>query len=409
MTVVPERNESLLLATLERLLQIEATDVATALNAAAEPVGEALGADKVDVFLFDPATSSLVAVGQNDTPLSAHQRAVGLDRLPVANGGRTVEVYETGRPYLTAQADQDPAVLRGVRETLGVRSMIAVPLDVSGERRGVLAASSQQPDLYGDDDLRFLEAVARWVGIVAHRAELVEQLRQETAEQTRRVVARELVEALAHDLQNLISPLLWHIDLIRRNAQREERARELRSSTQALAVIRRMHTLVRDLLDESRLEQGLFTLSLQTVNLAALVRESAGILQTRDAPVEVRAPNELLIQVDAERVRQAVENLLSNAQRYSPGETPVTVEVRADRREDGPWVTVKVHDEGPGIDPEVLPLLFERFVAGQGSRGLGIGLYLARQIARAHGGELAVDSAPGQGTTFYLSLPANPV
>src|SRR5215218_6085089 len=158
-----------LLATLEQLLAIEETDLHGALDRACQMVAEALRADKVDAALYDATTETLVAVGTSHTPMGRKQHAIGMNRLPVANGGREVEVFLTGVPYATGHADQDPEQLRGMTEGLGIRSAITVPLEVAGTRRGVFLASSARPDYFGDADLPFLEAVSRWVGMVAHR------------------------------------------------------------------------------------------------------------------------------------------------------------------------------------------------------------------------------------------------
>jgi two-component system OmpR family sensor kinase len=104
-------------------------------------------------------------------------------------------------------------------------------------------------------------------------------------------------------------------------------------------------------------------------------------------------------------MRQAVENLLANAIKHSPEGAPVTVVVNTEKRDDGNWVTIAVVDRGQGISPQLMPRLFTRFAPGPNSSGLGLGLYLAQSIARAHGGTLVAESEPGKGATFCLSLP----
>ncbi len=155
------RTSDTLLRALERLLAIDATSVKGALDQASQGLAEALGADKVDVFLHEPASASLVALGTSATPMGRRQHELGLNRLPLANGGREVEVYRTGEPYATGRADRDAGVVPGFRDALGIRSLIDVPLDVAGERRGVLQTASARPDFFTEDDRRFLTAVAR--------------------------------------------------------------------------------------------------------------------------------------------------------------------------------------------------------------------------------------------------------
>jgi signal transduction histidine kinase len=83
------------------------------------------------------------------------------------------------------------------------------------------------------------------------------------------------------------------------------------------------------------------------------------------------------------------------------------MEIARQMRQERSWVLLTVADQGPGVPPHVLPKLFERFVRGPSSSGLGLGLYLARQIALAHGGTLEVESSPGKGARFVLALPSD--
>ncbi len=186
--------DSRLLDMLQRLLAIRAPELRPALTEACTLVAEVLGADKVDVFLYDPSSTSLVAMGTSDTPMGHRQHQLGLDHLPLANGGPTVRVFETGEPYLTGRVDQDPEQLRGVVDGLGVRSELDVPLDVNSERRGVLLASSAQPEAFTEQNLAFVGAVSHWIGMLTHRAELFEQVAGEAEQRGRRRAAEELAK-----------------------------------------------------------------------------------------------------------------------------------------------------------------------------------------------------------------------
>lgn len=433
-----------LLQTLERLLSIDVTDRHTALMQMSQLLTEAFGADKVDIMLYQEDICSLVALGTSDTPMGHHQLALGLDRLPLANGGREADVYITGAPHLTGHADQDPKEIVGLTEGLGIRSSMVVPLEVDGARRGVVLASAKAPERFGQRELALFEAVARWVGVVTHRAELVEQNREQAREQGRRMVADELVTVVAHDLRNYLTPLKARVDLLHRRALRRKSQRDVRDAEVAVREIERLSRLITNLLDVSRIEQGLFALELRPVDLVALMQELADSLTVPLTPIQVRLPaqmDELVVIADGDRLRQALENLLANALRHAPPETPITLalDLRAapGDTEDGEetplspaatpdsweqcspgdtppndtrdhqWAVLTVADRGPGIPSDVLPRLFTRFAAGASSPGLGLGLYLAHEIARAHGGRLAVDSAPGKGARFSLILPVD--
>ena len=192
-----------LLQMLEALLALEVSDLETAMEQAAQRLAEVLGADKVDVFLHDPATQAMVAVGTSDTPMGRKQRALGLDRLPIAEGGRTVEVFQTGRSYLSRRADLEQGEPPRMIEELGVRSSINVPLEVAGERRGVLLASSATPEFFSERDLRFLEAVARWVGLASQRAVQVERVASQAAAEGVRRAAHKALAAVEEDIEQL--------------------------------------------------------------------------------------------------------------------------------------------------------------------------------------------------------------
>jgi two-component system, OmpR family, sensor kinase len=395
-----------LLATLEQLLAIEETDLHGALDRACQMVAEALRADKVDAALYDSTTETLVAAGTSHTPMGRKQHAIGMNRLPVANGGREVDVFLTGVPYTTGQADQDPGQLRGMTEGLGIRSAIMVPLEVAGTRRGVFLASSARANFFTEDDVRFLEAVSRWVGMIAQRAELTEHIATEAREQGRRVAADELIATLAHDLGNLLAPVKGRIDLIQRRARREDRQSDLRDVEEAARAVDRVVSLVADLLDSNRLEQGLFALNRQPADLVDLVRATCAALTTSTVPIRVDvARQDVVLAMDPNRIRQALENLLSNAIKFSPAGATVVVELDVESAGGGCWAMVTVSDQGPGIPLELIPRLFDRFARGPGSSGLGIGLYLANRIVVAHGGTLTADPTPTIGARFQMKLP----
>ena len=392
-----------MLSTLQRLLEIETGDMEAALDAAAQALAEVLRADKVDAFVYEPSTATLVARGTSDTPLGHKQHALGLHLLPVANGGRMVEVFETGVPRHCGRVDLDQEELRGVREGLGVRSDISVPLDIAGTRSGVLAAVSTSAEFFSEADLRFLRTVAHWVGVVAHRAQLVEAAAREAMAHGRRTAAEELITVLAHDLRNFLTPLRMRIGMMSRRARRDGNEGYVRDADEMVRTVDRLEQLVHELLDTARLEQGLFTLSVRPVDLVELLRETVADLAP--GAVQVRAEQaELVVCADPVRVRQAIENLLSNALKVQPEDDAVLVHVAACES----WATVTVEDRGPGIPPDVLPRLFQRFGSGPGSVGLGLGLYLARGIAEAHAGSLEVDSSSGRGARFTLRLPLEP-
>jgi len=173
-----------------------------------------------------------------------------------------------------------------------------------------------------------------------------------------------------------------------------------------------MQRLVTEVLDLTRLRMGGVQLQLRRFDAVALAREVSAplssLLASRRQALAIDAPAApVWVYADHRRLDQALNNLLSNAHKFSPNASTIRLAVRTD----GADVTWSVADLGVGIPPEDRPRLFERFfsaatdAAGQHA-GTGLGLPLALAIAQAHGGTIEVESAPGQGSTFTLRVPA---
>jgi signal transduction histidine kinase len=142
------------------------------------------------------------------------------------------------------------------------------------------------------------------------------------------------------------------------------------------------------------------------VNFVDLVRETCAALTTNTVPIRIDVSDQdIVLAVDPNRIRQALENVLSNAIKFSPVGAAVAVELDVESAGTGCWAVVTVSDQGPGIPPELFPRLFDRFARGPGSSGLGIGLYLASRIVVAHGGTLTADPNPAIGARFQMKLP----
>jgi len=221
----------------------------------------------------------------------------------------------------------------------------------------------------------------------------------------------EFLAAAAHDLRNPLSTIQAAGEVLERAAERPAsvgREQLARVSEHILAASRRMARLLNGFLDVAHLQIGRpLELERGRVDLAALVRQAVNEQQqvTSRHRIGFVGPDELVVDIDGQRMQRAVENLIGNAVKYSPegGEVSVRLQAR------GPEVLLSVEDRGIGIPPADLERIFARFerganVAGRFS-GTGIGLAIARQIVEQHGGSLSVHSAVGQGSTFTLHFP----
>jgi two-component system, OmpR family, sensor kinase len=395
------------LVTLQQLFAIRAADLRTALSHAADAMARATGSDKVDAFLFDESRDSLVALGTSAQPLTDKQKMLGLDVLPLANGGSVVRVFTSGQLYRTGNLQADPDELRGVKEGLGVQSHLGVPLEVRGERRGVLMLASLARDFFTPIDEVFIAMAAQWVGNVAERAELVETAQATAAAQARAASTEETIEVLAHDLRNYLSPVVMR--LVRIRASVEDNGQVAQDADVALRTLDDLAALVSDLLDSARLEHGAFDLAKQPVDIVRLAHDAAAALTTVDHAILVRASRPMMVAADPRRMRQCLDNVLSNALRHSPSHAPVTVTIASARDKGVEWARVEVVDEGPGVADAVMPHLFQRFASGRrNAGGTGLGLYIAKRIATAHGGDIEADRYPEKGARFTITLPLLP-
>jgi signal transduction histidine kinase len=164
------------------------------------------------------------------------------------------------------------------------------------------------------------------------------------------------------------------------------------------------------LMDLSEAEAGAMVLRREAVPVAALFEETrelfADLAEDRGIAFRVQEPGPLAADGDRNRLRQVLANLVDNALKYTPSGGEVALEARAEVD----FVVIEIVDTGAGIDPDDLPRIWDRLFRGDRSRsqrGLGLGLSLVRAIVEAHGGQVAVDSAPGRGSRFTVWLPAS--
>jgi len=204
--LTPAERQARHLRAIQQLLEIEEVTLVPALMAAAARLVPVFMADKADVFIFQPEHKVLQSLGVSDTPMGRRQVELGLDRVPLAGGGLVVGVFQSGRSLATGHADRSPRDLDGIVEGLGVRSELLVPLPIAGNRRGVLSVVSAREDWFvPDEDLPLLQSVAGWVGVVAHRSELVEGLEAKAFATGRLEAANELLTPRQWEVAELVA------------------------------------------------------------------------------------------------------------------------------------------------------------------------------------------------------------
>ena len=322
------------------------------------------------------------------------------------------EVVATGQPVYRRDMAEPAHPEEEKFGELGLRCRVVAPLLSGAQTIGMISVVRREPDSFDEEEIELLALLGRFLGATVQNIRAYEAER-ETVEELRRLSAlrADFVSLVSHELRSPMASLIGSAQTLRERWR--ELAAEQRESFLALIAheTSRLAALVEDVLDTSRIEAGTFTYTFGDVDLAALVRAAAAAAQSGQDEVEVRAevggalPT---VRGDAERLRQVVSNLIDNAVKYSPEGAEVRVTTRAQNGR----VEIAVSDRGPGIPAEQQRLIFEKFgrakLGDKTKPGTGLGLYIARSIAEAHGGGIAVESAPNRGATFTVTLPVEP-
>ncbi len=223
----------------------------------------------------------------------------------------------------------------------------------------------------------------------------------------------EFLGIAAHDLKNPLTVI--HGDASRIASEKIDPGRSAKAARRISGSARQMLNIVSDLLDTTAVESGKLSLDRQPTDLKALiegiVERNREVAAERGLRIDLRLPSTALeANVDAEKVARVADNLLSNAVRYSKRGSRIVIRLQASDGESPRLVTLAVTDQGPGLSLEQLTRLFKRFGRldsdhGNDTPSTGLGLYIVKQFVDLHGGQVKVESEPGQGSTFSVELP----
>jgi signal transduction histidine kinase len=292
---------------------------------------------------------------------------------------------------------------------LGLQSRVVAPLTLGGKPLGILSVSREEADAFTEDEVELTSLLARQLAAAVQNIRTYTAERH-AAEELRRLSAlrADFVSLVSHELRAPMASVIGCASTLR--ARWRELSADQRESFLALIEQEtgRLSTLVGDVLDTSRIEAGTFTYAFGDVDVGDLVRETASMvsLGTDEVTVTANVVEPLpAVRGDRDRLRQLFLNLLSNAVKYTVSGDEIEVRAAA---EDGA-VSVTVEDHGPGIPADQQRLVFEKFgrvnSGGRSKPGAGLGLFIARSIAEAHGGTLDVRSDAGSGASFTIRLP----
>ncbi|GAA1622663.1 ATP-binding protein [Actinoplanes couchii] len=364
-----------------------------------------LGWPSAELFLIDDASGLLLSAGHWDSSGMETEEFFG--HTPVRGQGITGRVWESGRPIWVPDLGLSPD-LRTAHERervqiclrRGVRTALAVPVRDGGTLLGVLTCYAGTQEYEPDLLTVLLDGVAAQIGIF---------VAQRRAEGLSRQLARaqaDFVNLVGHELRTPLTSITANATLLS-----EETGLDPDVGQMVQAIARNAAALQRiadTLLDLAGLDSGHLELDVHEVDLVALVSDAVtGLRHTGDRLTLVsELPAELHLPGDASRLRQVVDDLLSNAVRYSPPGSPVHITLRAEET----VADLCIADSGIGMPPGEYPRVFDRFFRGsnvrhQGTTGSGLGLSLARAIILLHGGTIKLAENKPAGTIVCVRLP----
>jgi len=375
-------------------------------------------ADRVDV-VFDAALTALeTAVGARRAAIltfdaegvmrfRAWRRLSESYRCAVEGHSPWTRDAVAPQPVLVGDVENDPSMssfLPLFREE-GIASLAFIPLVTRGQLIGKFMIYYERPHAYSEQELELANAIAHHLSSVTARfaafAKLEETIRYNDL----------FAGILAHDLRNPLGAMMMaaQIVLMRKEGEGDRNAKPV---SRIISSGQRMVRMIDQLLDVTRARSGSFRIEARRTNLMDLCNQAIGETELAFPTWTIGRDfvGELDGEWDPDRLHQIVSNLLSNAGQHGRPEGEVSIQL--DGR-DPDIVMLRVHNGG-AIDPSVLPTLFDPFRGSSrprpdASRGLGLGLFIVKEIARAHGGTVEVSSSVGEGTLFSVRLPRRPI
>ncbi len=334
-------------------------------------------------------------------------------RVPLQLNTPLAEAARKGRIEVIGSAGERDARYADIRWPAGLEALVAAPIRFEDRTLGAWAAHFETPRRFSSDDIQLIEAVTGQCAQALERARLLEAERaaREQAEQANQAKLK-FLRVMSHDLRTPLNAILGYTELLQdsvpgplTDTQRTYLGR-IRASTTILRL------LIDDILEFARIEAGRVEIRPVDVPVATLVESVEALLGDQVRARGIRLVRGsclpgLAVRADPERARQILMNLVSNAQKFTAAGGEIAIECQATESR----VRIAVRDTGVGIDPDELERIFEPFVQAHRpqelgtDQGIGLGLPIARELARAMGGDVTASGEPGVGSTFTLELP----
>ena len=352
----------------------------------------------------------------------ASQRMIdALHESRIRLGDTTVgRCAEARTPVQLPDVEKDAGYrLRDLLLREGVRSVLAVPLLREGDVIGALVIRRSVAGEFPQSIVDLLQTFAAQSVLAIQNARLFRELQDKSEELAAASQHKsQFLANMSHELRTPLNAIIGVTEMLQEDARDLKREDEFEPLDRVLRAARHLLALINDILDLSKIEAGKMDLHLEMFPVAPLVEDVVKTIQ----PLADKSGNELAascaddvgtIRGDQTRVRQALLNLLSNANKFTE-RGRVTVSVRRAAEESGEWITMTVADTGIGMTPEQVGRLFQDFVQADTSTtrkygGTGLGLAISKRFCQMMGGDIIVESESGRGSTFTIRLPVENV
>ena len=396
-----------------------------------ELIRRILGCQRVGLTAIDPTThqhTSLAAVGISpEQEVRWKARQPGFSILELLQQANENDVQSIDKVVVV---DFTKPSFSRAENPFNIQVMVLAPIYIGSQLIGMLSLDhGNQHHVYDENELTLVRAIAQLVALVMERERLLRERAEVEANalalrETNRLMD-EFIGIAGHELRTPLTTIKASVQLARRQIARIKQQAHLlptavMTSTNTIQdlleraerQIGMQNRLVSDLLDVSRIQSGRLELHPAACDIAKLVQDTVidqrSLTPTRTINLHISPTDTPFVEADADRIRQVITNFLSNALKYSDADKAVNVSVE----QLASSVKVAVQDEGPGLTPEQQKRIWERFYRAPGidirsgsGVGLGLGLHISQMIIERQGGQVGVDSIPGQGSTFWFTLP----
>ena len=321
-------------------------------------------------------------------------------------------VFRTGLPEIHPVINNETFAKLAVSDhqvelakKLGDRCVFIVPMSARGKTIGAMTFAANRPNFYDQKDVEFALELGRRIALAYENSRLY-ALSQQAIE-----IRNDFLSIASHELNTPITSLKLQLQMTKKALDLAENGelpleRFRKSVDASCKQVERLINLVQVLLDVSRIQSGKLTFRFQKISLTEMFNEIMErfreIIDSSNCQVTVSGLEDIVVVWDKTRIEQVIINLLTNAIKYAPGEIKINFDFS------GGDVKFTIQDHGDGIPEEKLKSIFDRFerVGNNDSvSGLGLGLFIVKQIVDGHHGEVTVQSVPKEGTMFTVSLP----